>query len=162
MDKENESQDYVMAPENATEDTFVVMEKLLAFFRYTELRMRSRMLIFLAIAVGSIIACCVSVWSVRSLYETGHISQGISIALTGILVMDGVVVAGGSLARHAKINDKYETMRQIIETDGIPITKQMENDYQANRPSLINMGPYKLRINWHEDYYKKCGFNPEF
>lgn len=45
MDKKAESQDYVMTPENTTEDT------------YTELRMRSRMLIFLAIAVGSIIAC---------------------------------------------------------------------------------------------------------
>lgn len=160
-DDDGYTQHYLLTPEVSSEDTFDVMSNIVAFLRYSELRLRCRMFIFLILSALTVVFCGVGLGFVKRQYVACNIDYNACIVFTIVVSIIGVGVLGFFLERRAATKQICDTMLRIVETEGITVTKQMEDDYRAKASSLIEVGPIKLRIHWGEDYYKACGYTPE-
>lgn len=157
-----EMQHYIMKPEGEpSDDTFDVMTTIAAFLRYHELRLRNIVLLCAMFAGLSIIVCTVGVSLVRHLYANNEISYTVCRVLTMIVMVLGVFFTGFSLERRASIQNLCDEMLQIVGSEGVVVTKKMEDEYRERTSSIIKVGSLSFRIHWDENYFKACGLDEE-
>lgn len=153
-------QHYILKPEGEpSEDTFDMMTTIAAFLRYSELRYE-KIERQLAIFAGLSIAVCVAGGLFTShLYVLKEINHTTYMALRIIVICLGVFFTGFSFERRASIRAFCDEMLYILGTEGVVVTKKMEEEYRKNTSSVLQIGSIKLKIQWDKDYFKECGLD---